>query len=133
MRSWSAVLGGCAGSRASAVRAGAASTAMLLLARDAGASPAVPPLQPGEAAQSAQPAEEAEEAAQTQSLLLLALPFPALLDDLVRARCAAIAGAEAPAVAAAQLRAELALPPVTARVLTRLQEGATRCDDEPAT
>ena len=110
---------------ASAVRAGAEATALLLLAYGADASPA---------------ALAAEAHSSTQSLLMLALPRPVLLDELVRARCAAIAAATSPAAAAVQLRAELArvagelkvsapqLPPEAARVLARLQEGATRCD-----
>jgi hypothetical protein len=112
---------------ASAVRAGAEATAMLLLAYGADAS-------------SAALADAGAEGHTTQSLLMLALPRPVLLDELVRARCAAIASAPSPAAAAAQLRAELArvagelklsapqLPPEAARVLARLQEGATRCD-----
>ena len=112
----------------SAVRAGAEATAMLLLAYGADASPAALAL-PGEVHTA-------------QSLLMLALPQPVLLDELVRARCAALAAAALPAAAAAQLRAELAraqgelklsapqLPPEAARVLARLQEGAARCDGQ---
>ena len=110
----------------SAVCAGAEATAMLLLAYGADASPAALALH--------------GEAHTAQSLLMLALPQPVLLDELVRARCAAIAAAASPAAAAALLRAELVraqgelkisapqLPPEAARVLARLQEGAVRCD-----
>jgi hypothetical protein len=113
---------------ASAVRAGAAAAAQLLLAHGADASPAA-----------LGPAKIGERAA---SLLVLALPQPALLDALVRARCASLASAASPILAAAQLHDELSqakselrlhsplLLAAAARALAHLRDGATRCDDD---